>query len=884
MAKKLLNTRRSIHLFIIVLFISTILSCSRTKDTWINRTYHQTTAKFNTLFNGEQALLKAKLTIKQQSKQSFDTLIDLYPVTPEALVPMIEADLKRANEKATKAIKEHTMLIVGKQRNKTVKNAYFLIGEAYYYGRDYFKAIEIFNFISKEFSQHPIAVDAQIFIIKAQTQLGNYFAARETGFKYYKSNKLTKKQQRELLKAMAINEIADKNYSAARGYITEALATHPKKDEKTRLLFFLGQLYELEGNYFEANKIFRKVAKSNAPYLYQINAYLRMAANYDPNLMQSAEILKYLENLAKKDKNRDFLDAIYYQKAEVHIKDDHLDKAFVALQKSISLSTDNVVQKGLSYIKRGDLHFELREYIPAEANYDSALMVLPKSHFRYQPIEKKKSSLTELVQQLSIIAHEDSILKLASLDKKDLDKIIDHIIDRIKKQDEEAAREDEESSRLLTQNPRQGTTPTQNPAGGTMGLGAPGAAPAFYFYNQNTVSKGFAEFTNRWGNRKLEDHWRRRNKEIQSFSSTESPAENPDHQDNPSDKGKKTDPRYTREYYYSRIPTHPDSIEASHAKIRNAYEAAARIYKEVLEDQRESMRMLETLLKRYPNCDCTPRVYYALCIIAKNQGLSLKKETYCDGLAKKFPDSPFTALLSGQTTDSLQKKKPNEEEFLKYKQAYSLYKSEKYPNAWNMTQEALKKYTQSEITPKWWLLDALITAKLSHKDSLKLKLERIIATYPQSPEATEAQNILSHLSGEKSSAQSQAREGGEFTDVKSAPHQFMLVVENKGIDLNLIRSTISNFNSLKYANSRLQLRNILMGKDYQLILVSGFKNQSEALQYLREINQDMDFIAYIPKPNHQVVITSDNFRKFYQKQMLHQYVEFYNKYINLASN
>ncbi|WP_409769134.1 tetratricopeptide repeat protein [Thermaurantimonas sp.] len=863
------------------------MACSRTRDTWASRTYHQITAKYNPLFNAEQALLKAKTTVKQQSKLSFDTLVPLYLVTPEQMVAVIDADIKRANEKATKTIREHTMVIAGKQKNKTIKNAYFVLGEAYYVSRDFYKAIEIFNFIAREYADHPLAIDAEIYSIKSQTQLGNYYAAREIANKYYKSKNLKKKQQIELLKAMAANEIPEKKFELARRYVQEALMFKPSKTDRVNLMYLIAQLYELEGNYYEANKIFRKIIKGNPPYIYQINAHLRMAANYDPNLMQSAEILSDLYKLTKRDKNRDYLDAIYYQIADIYIKDENFDKAFEALQKSINYSTENNLQKGLSYIKRGDLHFDFREYVPAEANYDSALTVLPKTHFRYSAIEKKKKSLTELVQHLNVIAYEDSVLRLAALDKKELDKVIDRIIQQAKKADEEAQRERQEDRDQPITAARNSPPVTPAPAaGGMMGLNAPGAPPAFYFYNQALVNQGFTEFTNRWGNRKLEDNWRRKNKEITAIGQSSSTSEgdtDKNTQEAESNRGS-DNPKYTRAYYYARIPGTPDSVEAAHKRIKNAHEAAARIYKDVLNDPKEAIKMLENLLKRYPDCDCTPRVYYTLCLIAQNQSLTLKKEAYCDGLIKKFPESSFAALLTGKGQDTLSTQKANALELQEYKAAYQAFKTSKYSSAAQLVKDALKKYPNSEMTPKWWLLDALVTAKTASKDTLKAKLERIVTTYPQSPEATEAQNILKHLSGEGPAASGTSAAAAEFTDVKSAPHQYMLVLENKGIDLNTIRSTISNFNISKYPNSRLQLRNILMGREYQLILVSGFNNQAEAMQYLKEINKDMDFIAYIPKPNHQVVITSDNFRKFYQKQLLKEYIAFYEKYINLPSN
>ena len=39
----------------------------------------------------------------------------------------------------------------------------------------------------------------------------------------------------------------------------------------------------------------------------------------------------------------------------------------------------------------------------------------------------------------------------------------------------------------------------------------------WYFYNPATLSFGLSEFTKKWGKRKLEDDWRRKNKNLQGF-------------------------------------------------------------------------------------------------------------------------------------------------------------------------------------------------------------------------------------------------------------------------------------------------------------------------------------------------------------------------------
>ncbi|MGB2460898.1 MAG: hypothetical protein ACPH9V_04080, partial [Flavobacteriaceae bacterium] len=44
------------HVFIVAIVFLVFASCSTRKDRAVNRAYHQTTTKFNVLFNGEEAI------------------------------------------------------------------------------------------------------------------------------------------------------------------------------------------------------------------------------------------------------------------------------------------------------------------------------------------------------------------------------------------------------------------------------------------------------------------------------------------------------------------------------------------------------------------------------------------------------------------------------------------------------------------------------------------------------------------------------------------------------------------------------------------------------------------------------------------------------------
>ena len=101
------------HIFRIMLWASMVLvgwSCSRTKDRAINRTYHQMTSRFNPLFNGQEAFDEALKSLQNEHVDVYDRVLAIYPWGQAKEGSAAAADLKRAVEKATKTIQDHSMM------------------------------------------------------------------------------------------------------------------------------------------------------------------------------------------------------------------------------------------------------------------------------------------------------------------------------------------------------------------------------------------------------------------------------------------------------------------------------------------------------------------------------------------------------------------------------------------------------------------------------------------------------------------------------------------------------------------------------------------------------------------------------------------------------
>ena len=96
----------------------------------------------------------------------------------------------------------------------------------------------------------------------------------------------------------------------------------------------------------------------------------------------------------------------------------------------------------------------------------------------------------------------------------------------------------------------------------------------WYFYNPSLISAGKAKFAASWGQRKLEDNWRRKNKNSAAFGSEDESASGSNTPEASADVKK------TREYYLKDIPKTEQEIAASEEKLGDAYFALGTLYKE----------------------------------------------------------------------------------------------------------------------------------------------------------------------------------------------------------------------------------------------------------------------------------------------------------------
>ena len=86
-------------------------------------------------------------------------------------------------------------------------------------------------------------------------------------------------------------------------------------------MFILGQIAQSNSEYDRASAYYKGVLKRNPSFEMSFNAQINLAQCYDASSGDREFIVKKLNRMLKDDKNKDYLDQVYYALAQVFLRD-----------------------------------------------------------------------------------------------------------------------------------------------------------------------------------------------------------------------------------------------------------------------------------------------------------------------------------------------------------------------------------------------------------------------------------------------------------------------------------------------------------------------------------------------------------------------------------
>jgi tetratricopeptide (TPR) repeat protein len=385
-----------------------------------------------------------------------------------------------------------------------------------------------------------------------------------------------------------------------------------RKEGKAQMYFILGQLYQEKGFDAEAYKYYNLCLKTNPDY--ELSFYSKLNMAHVTELSDGSDVRrvrKYFRTLLRDRKNEDFRDKIYYEMAEFEFKQDNIEEAIEYYTISVN-SAKTIPGKSLLFLRLGEVHFDpLKKYEMAKSYYDSVVATLPPTDESYKQIKATQEVLADFVIQINTIQEKDSLLNLAKMDSLQIMAHIDDFISQKEKEDAER-----QKAHVKSRGKSSGGVASFNPGPGTWSISTADAGTNWYFYNSTALSIGRNEFIRNWGNRRLEDNWRRSDKENEASEGAGIIAGQAPQQENSSqESGSPAAPMFDRMQLFAAVPRTPEEIENALKQIENAYYRLGNIYNFDLEEKEEAASAFETLVNRFPTSEYKPEVLYLLYLI-----------------------------------------------------------------------------------------------------------------------------------------------------------------------------------------------------------------------------------------------------------------------------
>ncbi len=874
--------------FWVILIIFLFSACSTKKNTFTRRAYHNLTSHYNVYWNGMDNLRQGAKEFESGLKDNYSLVLPVYYFGDKASASKMSQFADVSIKKASKAINKHSMIFNRKEYVKWIDDAWFLIGKSYFYKQDYPMARRTFEFVVKTYNQNEIKYDAMLWLALSNIQLGDFNRAEpllDMLQSKIRQGEAPEKYETELNLIYGQFYILQKNYTSAVPFLEHVLELKPGTNLRTRCMFILGQIYQMNGDPDNATLMYKTVIKRSPSFEMEFNAKINLAQCYDTKSGDREFIIKKLTRMLKDDKNKELLDQVYYSLAQVSLKDSDTVSAIGYLKKSVSSSQNNNYQKAISALQLADIFFKIPDYTRAQSYYDSTMAFLPKDFQNYNELKKKTDILTDLVMNLQVIKIEDSLQSLALMSEEERLQVIDGIIrsviaEEIKKKQEEEERRNNQNLFGITADPMESAGISQG---------------RWYFYNPATLANGFSTFVKKWGRRILEDNWFLSDKNLVNFTNEE--ENDTAGLDTGSDtsmiasKGqgiKKTNNPKERDYYLQKIPLTKEQLTASDDKIIQALYNAGFIYAENLNDYGRSIETFESLLERYPdNKYKVPSNYelYQLYLKLENKP---KTDTYKNIILTKYPETDYARLLINPNYYKELSLKQSEASQL-YEDTYNAFSNQQYYMVLNNAAIARTNFkNDSVLMPKFDYLRGLALGKIEVVDSLAVAMYQIIKDYPKSQVRTLAQDVLNFLGNQRNS------EGEpivtDSTDLlapamklykydPNALHFYVLIVNGNLVDVNALKIKITDFNAKFYDLDKLQVNSIIFNNEQQIVTVNNFESAEKAMNYSINIRDSKYIFTKLETSGNysDFIISVENYPVLYRNKDISQYIRFFEK-------
>ena len=837
-------------LSIVIALMAIILSsCSTQKNTWATRSFHQTKVKYNILYNGNVAYEEGLKAIRDANTDDYSTVLYLYPVSNHTAAAAASTQMDKTIEKCRKCIKLHSIKAKPKRDPKKASDpqyklwlqseefnaymslAWIRLGEAEFHKGDFLGAVSTFNYIIRHYQNDlDMIAQCQLWIARAYAEMGWQYEAEDM-LNRVQIDALSRQHAKLYAAVKADVLLKGQHYHEALPFVKLAIPHEQRKIYRPRFAYVLGQLYEMEGKKEEALQSYKSVVRMAPTNEMEFNARLRMAE------LGGKNSIRQLRTMTKQSKFKDRLDQIYGAMGNIYLTNKDTAQALEMYELAIEKATQAGAPKAAVLVRAGDIYYEQRAYVKAQPCYREAVTILTTEHEQFARIQKRSEVLDELIVSYTQAQLQDSLQRLGHMTEEEQRAIVDKIIaDLIQAEQEDSIRQVQEARELAHGDSGPRSVNTANMLGG-------GGAQAaeWYFYNPQLIKQGQQEWRRRWGNRPLEDNWRRQNKQVTASFSDETYEEGTDSLalagDSTLMRPKQETDTHKPEYYLQQIPRTAEDYALSDSLWREAMVALYYIYRDRLEDPsltEETLRALEERFASHPS------------MLAIHEDEALRALRHDEAYIARMQ-----RMLAEQ--DSL------------YAATYRAFTKGQYAEVKANKQYAEQEYPQSTLMPRFLFLNAIAVARTEGQEPFMTQLQQLVENYGSTELGTMAKDMLAmmgqgmesqtgsassnlaDLRGQVSDTQQQDDQTVEqqWSEDRKQPSVVLLILPTADEQaLNELLYEVALFNFSQFLIRDFDLQKLPVWGEGCALRISGFADLDEADWYVDLIrrNEEMQVV------------------------------------------
>lgn len=838
-----------------VALVAVFAGCSNTKNTASRRAFHNLTSHYNVYFNAREYYNEGVQKIETDLQCDYTEILPVFKVDAPGAADMARGDMESCIQKCGKNILTHSITAKPKKHYgrggmdqselefynkpdfcKWIDDTYLLMGKANYVAADYDRAESSFRLVTTRFKHEPAKFEAQMWLAKTMSAQKNYTEALEIINKLNADKRHPKKLDRGILMTYADIYIAVRQYDEALEALKKAVEITKNKNKRAWLVYIMGDINRRCGNYNEARQNYLDVIKINPDYATVFNAKINLATVFEQDA-DVDKIISDLQKLARDENNAEYKDQIYYAIAEVYRRSGNIDRALDYYKLSAHESRTNDIQKAKSYLASANIYFDRHDYINAQKYYDSTMSYLPKTYSDYDEISQKSENLSLLTGYINQANYQDSIQRVAKMPESRRNQIVTQIIAQVAA--EEAA----------------ANQPQQYYSGGDNSYGVqytgqdgnPNFAGKWYLYNTTSLNYGKSEFIKKWGQRRLEDNWRRKNKGSEIFEETEQEATE--------DTAASAINNKMPEYYLRNLPMTDSAMTISKNIEADSWFAAADVYYEKMNDPAKAIETLLYLNQKNPDHYLMPQSLYTLYKLYNYQGEKSLAEYTKTQLISNYPESGYAKILGDPNYQrNVQARKDSA--LSVYNNALNSFQNGMYQNCILLCTNAETKYADLKIAENFYYLEARAHGRMQNIPAMRSVLETFVKRFPKSDLNEAAQNKLSSLNSGRFDIQ-------RFDTLYTAAHYFVLAFKTDnpaaGQTEYLVQKYCADNNFMEYDVSS---RDFTDG--FKFVVVSFFANKNTAVDFYRQfvtanyksLEPETDFIPFVINRTNYALVQS----------------------------